>query len=113
MRLTAFLGALVTLVALCGTAHARRIVYSIAVGNNEAPPADTSLPVLRYADDDAVRYHELFSRAGNNAALLTILDHDSQRRHGAELHSRPPTLVELRNVLRAFRASMKLDRERG
>ena len=51
--------------------------YALVVGVNKAP-ADT-LETLRYADDDAVRYHKIFSAYAEKSVLLTLLDEESQR----------------------------------
>lgn len=96
------------------TAMARRVTYAITIGNN-APPADNSdLKPLRYADDDAVRYYELFRLAGPKAELLTVLDRQSQRRYPnhAQL-ARLPTLSNLRQVLKRYKLSMRDDIRRG
>jgi len=95
-------------------AEAQRSVYAIVVGNNSAPRGEEQLAPLRYADDDALRYYELFRRAGRHTALLTVLDPATQRRHAGRVPpARPPTLAELRRSFAAFVAEMERDRERG
>jgi hypothetical protein len=106
--------AIACLIALpARTAHARRVTYGIAIGNNQAP-ANDSARSLRYADDDAVRYFDLFRRSGGQAALMTVFDSQSARRH-ARLASevRAPTLAELRGTLQRFQANMERDRTHG
>ena len=95
-------------------ARAQRSVYAIIVGNNRPPEGDEQLAPLRYADDDALRYFELFGRAGRHTALLTVLDAATQRRYAGRVPpAQPPTLAELRRSLAGFVADMERDRERG
>ena len=107
--------------ALCGAwcwcatpVAAERVVYAVAIGNNAPPASEPSLAALRYADDDAVRYYELFKRAGKHVALLTVLDDSTQRRHPAfRSVATAPTLAMLQRTLASFRAAMAGDRKRG
>ncbi len=95
-------------------AHAERVVYALAIGNNAPPVARTELPLLHYADDDAVRYYELLRRAGTHAQLLTVLDASTERRFpGLAARASAPTLANLRRALTAFRASMQQERAHG
>src|SRR5581483_1448505 len=73
-RLVWALGALslFQLRAQAGQAPPRNAVYALIIGVNRAVDAD--LPPLHYADDDAVRYQELFRALGARTALLTRLD---------------------------------------
>jgi hypothetical protein len=104
--------ALAILAALAGSASAKTVAYAIAIGNN-APP-DASLPVLAYADDDAVRYHELFSRFAARSHLLAVLDDQTQRRYpGLASHAEPPTLANLARVVAEYAAAMAADTQRG
>ena len=74
--------------------------YALVIGNNRPPLARADLPSLRYADDDAVRYQELFLRLGAQTHLLTVPDADTQRRH-PEVAGRalPPSLEVLRRAV--------------
>jgi len=95
-----------------GEARADTVAYAIAIGNN-APP-DPSLPVLRYADDDAVRYHQLFSRFAREAHLLAVLDDQTQRRYpGLGAVAEAPTLVNLARVIAGYAGKMAADVARG
>lgn len=113
MRVAAASVALVTLlVAAAAGARADTVAYAIVIGNNAAPEG-TELAPLRYADDDALRYHRLFSRFAT-AHLLTVLDAATQRRYpGAAAATRPPTLANLRRTVADLRARMIADRARG
>ena len=100
--------------ALCGSVQAQRSVYAIVVGNNSAPAGEEQLAPLRYADDDALRYFELFRRAGRNTVLLTVLDSATQRRYAGRVPpALPPTLAELRRSFARIVADMERDRARG
>jgi Caspase domain len=104
--------ALAIVAALAGSASAKTVAYAIAIGNN-APP-DASLPVLAYADDDAVRYHALFSRFATHAHLLSVLDDQTQRRYpGLAAHAEPPTLANLARVVAEYADAMAADTRRG
>ncbi|MBI5545698.1 MAG: caspase family protein [Deltaproteobacteria bacterium] len=100
---------------LATTAQARTISYGLAIGNNAPPRAsDTPLPILSYADDDAVRYHQFFSRFCERSVLLSVLDEATGRRYPEALAvARVPSLVELRAVVSDLAAGMQADRERG
>lgn len=99
--------------ALAGiSAEPEAPAYALVVANNTAV-GDTLEP-LRYADDDGLRYYELFASYAENAKLLTVLDHDTQRRHrGAAQRARPPTRKNLRAALDSMFASMREDRQAG
>src|SRR6185503_15142870 len=100
--------AVVLAMAWSSTAAARTVAYAIAIGNN-APPA-ASLPVLRYADDDAVRYHQLFSRFADDARLLAVLDDQTQRRYPAlGAIAGAPTLANLARVVSDYAGKMAAD----
>lgn len=95
-------------------AAAQRVVYAIAIGNNAPPASEPDLAALRYADDDAVRYYELFARAGEHVALLTVLDAATQRRQRALASTAiVPTWSALQQTLARFHVAMAADRKRG
>ncbi|MGC4121135.1 MAG: caspase family protein [Myxococcales bacterium] len=96
-------------------AQAATVAYGIAIGN-DAPPAgsDVPLPTLAYADDDAVRYWQLFSRLGARTVLLSVLDEATGKRYPEALKAaRVPSLLELRAVLAEYAVRMEADRARG
>ena len=93
-------------------AAARTVAYAIAIGNN-TPPVE-SLPVLHYADDDAVRYHQLFSRFAAEARLLAVLDDQTQRRYrGLGAIALAPTLENLSRIVTEYAGKMAADVQRG
>jgi hypothetical protein len=89
--------------------------YAIIIGQNEPPrgAAGENLPRLRYADDDAVRYAQLFGRFATTR-LLTVLDEPTQRRYpGVAETAERPTLANVRRAVADVAARMKADRARG
>lgn len=95
-----------------GPVAARTVGYAIAIGNN-APPSP-ELPVLRYADDDAVRYHQLFSRFAVESHLVAVLDDQTQRRYpGLGAAAQAPTLANLARIVTAYAGKMAADVQRG
>jgi hypothetical protein len=88
--------------------------YALVIGNNRPPLARADLPSLRYADDDAVRYQELFLRLGAQTHLLTVPDADTQRRH-PEVAGRalPPSLEVLRRAVDQVARAADADLARG
>jgi hypothetical protein len=103
--------ALAALASLGTPAHAATVVYGIAIGNDAPPPSGGVQ--LRYADDDAVRYYELFRRLGK-AYLLTAFDANTQRRY-PELATvaEPPTLAALMHRVGELASRIAESRRRG
>lgn len=74
-------------------------IFAVIVGNNASDGGE--LADLRYADDDAARYHELLSIAGGQVELLSVLDADTQRLHpGVAERARVPRREVLLGALR-------------
>lgn len=89
--------------AMPGVAAAKKTV-AVVVGNNQ-PPAGASgdgLATLRYADDDAHRYAELFKRFADDTVLLTVYDRQTRGRVKDAAVDGPPTLAALRKTLAAL-----------
>src|SRR6267142_7272624 len=57
----------------------RSASFALIIGVNET--SDPRLPKLRYADDDAARYLDLFRALGARTFLLTRLDENTRRLH--------------------------------
>lgn len=107
----------VVVLGLAGAANAsgREVRYAIVIGNNAPPSSGTSetLQPLRYADDDAVRYYQLFARLGE-AHLLVVMDTDTQKRYpGLAAIAQPPTVGNLTYVVGQLASAMQRDRARG
>jgi Caspase domain len=106
-----WLVAITILLATFARAEAKDIPYAIIIGNNAPPSSD--LRTLRYADDDAVRYYQVFGRFAETR-LLVILDAPTQKRYpGLASIAMVPTTVNLEGVVEAFRVKMETDRQRG
>ena len=89
-------------------------VYGLVIGNNASPVDDSALPRLRYADDDAVRFFDLWSRLTDHVHLLTVLDGQTQRRQRRRTaQARPPTLSNVRAAVEDLRVKIQRDRSRG
>jgi len=86
-----------------------RAVFALVVGSNQSPKPE--LGTLRFADDDAAKFHELFARMGRST-LLTVLDAESQETFaGLAVQTRPPTRDNLNSALEAtFSAMAKAQR---
>jgi uncharacterized caspase-like protein len=90
-------------------AAAPREIYAVVVGHNGGRPG---LPVLRYADDDAVRFARFFGglgAAGSTAArvwLLTRLDADTERQLARAEIAAPAHLAPTRGALRSAFAAL-------
>lgn len=82
---------------VCGRAHAEPVEplrLALIIGVNRS--VDKSAAPLRYADDDAARYFDLFSTLGVSSELLARPDDNTRRLHeDAARMARPPVSREL------------------
>lgn len=86
--------ALMLLQAETGSARPRPVSFALVVGTNASPSPE--LKALRYADDDAARYFDLFRVLGANVRLLMRPDTNTRRlHHQAAAEAQPPTRQEL------------------
>jgi hypothetical protein len=67
--------------------------FAIVIGSNQ-PPTSAQVPVLRYADDDAIAFHQLLTEAGADSTLLVAPDPET-RELWPSLSHRAPTLADL------------------
>ena len=76
---------------------------------------DPGLPVLRYADDDAVQYADLFRALGGKIELLTRIDPDTRRVVAPEAVAlaRAPRRAELTRAVAALASDVAAARVRG
>lgn len=90
---------LFALAALTTTqARADPEIVAVVVGVNTS--VDVDLSPLRYADDDAVLYSQLFHQLGATTFLLTRLDDNTRRLHPDVVSdARPPRRAELRRAI--------------
>lgn len=88
-------------------------MVSIHVGVNEAP-AGSGLAPLRYADDDAARFFQLFSQHAAASFALTTLDRTSSLRHrDLAQAARPARRADLREALARARAIIDAAHDQG
>ncbi len=82
--------------------------FALVVGNNHS--LDAADKPLRFADDDAARYEELFKRFGAKTVLLAVLDVESQRLFPESAASaRAPTRANLVSAIDAL--NREIERE--
>ena len=101
--------------------HAAVRTELLVVGNNHAfnsdaspESAESALPVLRYADDDAAAFYELLSEGAAHGHLLTVMDAETQVRFPAlAAASHPPTLAEVREAVGDIESRIEVNRRRG
>src|SRR4051812_43237331 len=68
--------------------------FALIVGVNKSIDADA--PLLRYADDDAARYLDLFRALGARSYVLARLDDNTRRLHPqVAAEAMPPVKAEL------------------
>ena len=93
-------------------AQAPVFTQAIVIGANNS--VDHELAPLRYADDDAIRFAELFDAIGIPTRVLTRLDEPTSRLHpGAAARALVPTDAQLRAVVAEVAALMAQARARG
>ena len=107
-----------SVLALCaGRAQAaseppRNAVFALIMGVNRSVDAD--LKPLRYADDDAVRYQELFRSLGAKTVLLANLDEEtSALSPQAAAEALPPTRAFLSKAVSLLATEIAIARARG
>ena len=87
-------------------------IFALIVGVNQSVDAD--LPPLRYADDDAARYQDLFRSLGARTYLLTRPDENTRRISAqAVAEAREPRQGELARAVAALAADVSQARARG
>ncbi len=103
--------ALFSCLALLGAAPEVR-TYVVVIGNNQS--VEAGVTPLRYADDDAARFYELFEPTAARIALLTVMDGETQRVHSKlPPLARAPTKENLFALLETFQAEVASDRAAG
>jgi hypothetical protein len=100
---------------ICSTAHSRQVAYAIVIGNNAPlPNDDDSLPMLRYADDDAVRYYAFFRRMTDRAYLFTVPDARTQKRYpNIASFAKVPTLQNIERAVEEIESHIQKTRKSG
>jgi hypothetical protein len=86
--------------------------FVLILGVNRS--VDPELPQLRYADDDAARYQELFHTLGGRIYLLTRPDENTSRiSAGALADARAPNRAELTRAVASLAGDVAAARARG
>ena len=113
----AMIGALVTALML-GQASAARAAeragtdFALIIGVNRS--VDRDVAPLRYADDDAARYRDLFQALGARTYLLATIDENTARLHPrAAQEAVPPRSSQLREVVGRLAADIDRARRAG
>lgn len=86
--------------------------YVVIIANNAS--RDPGVKSLNYADDDGIRYYELFSLQSNHVALFTVLDDETARLY-PEMNDKvkPPTRENIFAALNSFNDSIIADKKAG
>ncbi len=98
----------------CHPASAEQTAFALIIGNNSPPSehADT-LPTLRFADDDAIRYYHFFKRMTDHVRLLTVPDEQTQRRYpGIAAQAEAPTVENVKRAARDLSALIEASKQR-
>lgn len=103
--------AVVALWSSVGSARDAR--FALIIGWNGSD--DAELEPLRYADDDAIRYHELFAALTEDSRLLTAPDEETSALIPglAALGLQVPTRQNVLDALQTLRAAMARAKSRG
>ena len=93
-------------------ADTKTSVFALVVGVNR--PLDAGTQPLRYADDDAIRYGELFRAVGADTVVLAHPDRNTRRLHSDEARAaRAPTQRALFAAAAEFGRKVRLARLAG
>src|SRR5438046_67753 len=91
---------------------AQSALFALVIGVNRNPEADQ--PPLRYADDDAARYVDLFRTLGARTVLLSTLDENTRALHPrAVAEAKPARRDELRRAVAELSHEIRGARGRG
>lgn len=122
MLLRATVAAVSALAFLVGERHAfaeetpnaspATAIFALIVGSNQS--VDTELAPLKYADDDAARYLDLFRLLGARTYLLTRLDDNTRRLHPqAAAEAQEPRHAQLERALAQLASDVALASSRS
>ncbi|MBI5547984.1 MAG: caspase family protein [Deltaproteobacteria bacterium] len=101
-----------TLASAAARAEEVRATFALVIGVNQG--VDPELPTLRYADDDAARYLDLFRTIGARTYLLARLDENTRRLHAqAQAEAAPPRKDEFDHAVAALAEDVRRAGEQG
>lgn len=96
--------------ALSGAAHAADRRFALVIGWNRSD--DPQLAPLRYADDDALRDHEVLAAISEKAFVFTEMDDETAGLLG-ERHVAAPTRARVLDALQELRGAMARAKQAG
>jgi hypothetical protein len=85
-------------------------VYSLVVGVNRPLNKDTA--TLRYADDDAILFHQILSSVGRSV-LLVVPDENTRRLHPHAIQSKVPSRANILAALQMLQADVRKAKAAG
>ncbi|AKU94399.1 hypothetical protein AKJ09_01063 [Labilithrix luteola] len=86
--------------------------FALVIGSNQS--VDSELAPLKYADDDAARYFDLFRLLGARTTLLTRLDENTRRLHSqAAAEAEEPRIANLERAVAQLSAAVAQARSRS
>jgi hypothetical protein len=86
--------------------------FVVVIANNHS--LDEAVKPLRYADDDGVRYYELFRLLSDRTTLFTVLDDETARIYPAiARQARPPVAAAILATLERYNREMARLARRG
>lgn len=85
--------------------------FAVVVGVNRS--VDGSAALLRYADDDAARFRDLFQAVGTRTHVLTRMDDNTRRLYPAAAQETPPRLEALKAAVTVVAGEVAQARRRG
>ena len=88
-----------------------RTAYALVIGNNSAP--GTELKQLHYADDDALRYAEMFRAAGIETVLLVEPDRETKKHFSEPAAAAVPNRKGLDQAIEHLFKRLAGDSKRG
>src|SRR5882672_10450495 len=89
-----------------------RASFALIIGVNKSVDADA--PLLRYADDDAARYLDLFRSLGARSYVLTRLDENTRRLNPqVAAEAEAPTAAEYAKAIQALASDVEQARQRN
>ena len=95
-----------------GRAEEQQATFALIVGVNQSP--SEKLHDLKYADDDAARYFDLFRSLGARTYLLTQPDQNTRGLHPqAAAEALSPTGDQFDSAVEQIKADVKRARDRG
>jgi caspase domain-containing protein len=115
-RTTLVVAVAFALAASPANAAASTKVELLVIGNNQpySSAANASLPVLRFADDDAAAFYDLMVGTGEAGHLLTVMDGDTQALYPKlAAFTRSPTIGNVRAAVADLGRRIEDNRRHG